>query len=102
LVEQHRHLEEELKGVQSWLAQREEELADKVRHVEILQREIGANSEDLSKAVAQLHLTEQELAARTEWAQQLSRQKDELVTALHKSWWMKLGRKLGLGPDIRL
>lgn len=102
LVEQHRHLEEELKGVQSWLAQREEELTDKVRHVEILQKEIAGGSEDLRKALAQLHSTEQELASRTAWAQQLNREKDELVTTLRASWWVKLGRKLGLGPDIRL
>lgn len=104
LMEQHHNLEEELKGVQSWLAKREEELADKVRHVEILQKEVAGKSEDLSKALAQLHSTEQELASRTEWARQLSQQKDELdstLSAVRESRWLKLGRKLGLGPDLR-
>ena len=102
-------MEEELKGVQNWLAKREEELAEKVRHVEILQSEIASKSEDLSKVLTQLHLTEKELESRTEWANQLIQQKDGLdatlaatLAAVRDSRWLKLGRKLGLGPDIRL
>ena len=53
------------------------------------------------RAVEALHHTEKELDERTAWslrreaeAQSLQRQ----VTLFHESRWVKLGRKVGLGP----
>jgi hypothetical protein len=53
------------------------------------------------KAVEALHATEKELNERTEWALRLQeevRQLGEQVALFRASRWVKLGRKVGLGP----
>ena len=49
---------------------------------------------DLGTAVEALHHTEKELEERTAWARRL----DEQVALFRASRWVKLGRKVGLGP----
>jgi hypothetical protein len=63
--------------------------------------EIKKQTAELVKAVAALDLTDKELQERTEWALRLDREKTELAQQLEiyrESRWMKLGRKVGLGP----
>jgi hypothetical protein len=51
-----------------------------------------------------LHQTELTIAERTAWAEELSaraRRLEEQVTLMKESRWVKLGRKFGLGPDLR-
>jgi septal ring factor EnvC (AmiA/AmiB activator) len=65
--------------------------------------EVKKQTADLVKAVDALHQTEKELAERTEWALRLDRESAELSRQLalyRESRWVKLGRKVGLGPAM--
>jgi SAM-dependent methyltransferase len=58
---------------------------------------------ELVKAVEALHHTEKELGDRTAWALRLEKEAAELgrqLTLVRGSRWMKLGRKIGVGPDL--
>ena len=60
-------------------------------------------SDDLVKVVAAHEQTEQELQERTAWAQRLDQEKRQLEDQLgmvRASRWIKLGRKVGLGPAL--
>jgi ubiquinone biosynthesis O-methyltransferase len=68
-----------------------------------LTAEIHQQTEELAKAVAALEQTEKELVARTEWAQQLDQEKRRLedqLTLVRGSRWVRLGRKVGVGPAL--
>ncbi len=57
----------------------------------------------LSERAAALEQTEQELLERTAWAQRLVQEKaqlEEQVNLVRASRWIKLGRKVGLGPAL--
>ncbi len=63
--------------------------------------EIKKQTAELVKAVAALDRTDKELQERTEWALRLDAEKAELarqVELYRASRWVKLGRKVGLGP----
>jgi SAM-dependent methyltransferase len=63
--------------------------------------EIRKQTADLVKAVEALHHTEKELDERTAWALRLEKEASDLAqqVALYRaSRWVKLGRKVGLGP----
>ena len=65
--------------------------------------EIKKQTADLVKAVEALHHTEKELHERTEWALRLEKESTELarrVELYRASRWVKLGRKVGLGPVL--
>ena len=60
-------------------------------------------TEALSVTMAQLQLTEKELSERTAWALQLQgevRVLGDQLTLLRASRWVRLGRKVGLGPEL--
>lgn len=68
---------------------------------------IGLNAEvqkqmaDLGQAVDVLHQTEKELEERTAWALRLSEEArllEHRVAGFNMSRWVRLGRKIGLGP----
>jgi SAM-dependent methyltransferase len=68
-----------------------------------LSAEIERLTADLSSAVAALEGVEKDLAERTAWAQRLDREKavaEEQLAMVRLSRWVKLGRKVGLGPAI--
>ena len=68
-----------------------------------LNAEVDKQTAELVKAVDALHRTEKELADRTEWAlalQEEARKLEEQVTLFRTSRWVKLGRKVGLGPVV--
>ena len=75
-----------------------------------LTADIDKQTAALVKAVDALHQTEEvlrntekELAERTEWALRLDKESAELArqVALYRaSRWVRLGRKVGLGPEI--
>ena len=68
-----------------------------------LTAEIQKIAEVLSKRVAAHEKTEAELLERTAWAQRLDRERSELeeqLTMVRASRWIKLGRKVGLGPAL--
>jgi hypothetical protein len=65
--------------------------------------EIKKQTADLVKAVEALHHTENELLDRTEWALRLEKESTELsrqVELYRASRWVRLGRKVGLGPVL--
>jgi SAM-dependent methyltransferase len=68
-----------------------------------LTADLRAQTEHLAHAVEELHRIEKELAGRTAWALQL---RDEvhrlegLVGMFKASRWVRLGRKVGLGPAV--
>ena len=75
-----------------------------------LTAEVEQQTAALVKAVDQLHRTEKDLDERTVWAQSLAeearkweeeaRKLQGQVTIYQASRWVKLGRKVGLGPDV--
>jgi SAM-dependent methyltransferase len=75
-----------------------------------LSTEVQRQTEALATTVGQLHLTEKDLEERTAWAlrlqedarqwQEEARQLGAQVALLRASRWVKLGRKVGLGPDL--
>jgi SAM-dependent methyltransferase len=68
-----------------------------------LNAEVRKQTEALAGAVEQLHKTEKELEERTAWAMQLQeegRRLEDQVTLYRASRWVKIGRKVGLGPDF--
>lgn len=68
-----------------------------------LTAEIERISADLAAAVASLERVEKDLEERTAWALQLNQDKETLEQQLgmvRLSRWVKLGRKVGLGPAV--
>ncbi len=66
-----------------------------------LKADVAKQTADLVRAVNALHQTEEELASRTAWAQGLDaelRAAREQVACYRESRWVRLGRKVGLGP----
>ena len=63
--------------------------------------DLNHQTTELVRAVEALHHTEKELQERTEWALRLDKESAELarqVELYRASRWVKLGRKVGLGP----
>ena len=68
-----------------------------------LTAEMQKQTADLVLAVEALHRTEKELHDRTDWALQLREEASKLevqVALFRGSRWVKLGRKVGLGPEV--
>jgi len=68
-----------------------------------LTAEVRQQTAELGKAVEALHQTEKELAERTEWALRLqaeAAQLAQLLALVRGSRWVRLGRKVGLGPEL--
>jgi ubiquinone biosynthesis O-methyltransferase len=65
--------------------------------------EIQRIAEALTKSVAAHEQTERELQERTAWAQRLDEEKqrlEEQLAMVRASRWIKLGRRVGLGPAL--
>ncbi|HEV2446831.1 MAG TPA: methyltransferase domain-containing protein [Candidatus Sulfopaludibacter sp.] len=89
------------------IADMEKDLAAKTqwaRDVETrLTAEVDKQTAELVRAVDALHRTEKELEDRTAWAlrlQEEARQLAEQVALFRASRWVKLGRRVGLGPEF--
>ena len=66
-----------------------------------LTAEIREQAKELELAVEALHRTEKDLEERTAWAlrlQEEGRQLEQQVALFRASRWVRLGRKVGLGP----
>jgi ubiquinone biosynthesis O-methyltransferase len=86
-------LEEEGREKAQWAIDTETRLSAEIRKI----------SAELVKAVAAHEQTEQELQDRTVWAQRLDEEKRQLEDRLgmvRASRWIKIGRKVGLGPAL--
>ena len=68
-----------------------------------LSAEVTRVSAEVVKAVAEIERLEGELAERTAWAQRLDEEKGTLeqqLAMVRLSRWVKIGRKVGLGPAV--
>ena len=88
-------LEEDIRAKTKW-----------ARDVETsLTAEVKKQTADLVAAVDALHRTESELDERTQWALQLQKEGEALnrqLALVRASRWLRLGRKVGLGPELPL
>ena len=84
-------LEEENREKTKWAVDTETRLAAEIRE----------QAKELELAVEALHRTEKDLEERTAWAlrlQEEGRQLEQQVALFRASRWVRLGRKVGLGP----
>lgn len=68
-----------------------------------LNEEVNARTQELARAVELLHQTEATVEERTNWALSLDARLHELEAAIRAasaSRWVRLGRKIGLGPEL--
>jgi SAM-dependent methyltransferase len=82
-------LEQESRAASEWAIDTSRKLEEKIL--------------ELGQCVEYLHATEQTVTERTEWAQGLERQVQELdrqVAMVRASRWVALGRTIGLGPRL--
>ena len=69
-----------------------------------LGKELADKCQELAACVELLHQAEQTVEARTAWAEKWktkSYQLEKQTILMRESRWVKLGRKFGLGPDLR-
>jgi SAM-dependent methyltransferase len=81
----------------------EADLASKVAWAHDAEKRLEEQIADKKRAVEALHNTEKELEDRTAWAVRLEEERTRLegqVTLYRASRWVKLGRKVGLGPEL--
>jgi SAM-dependent methyltransferase len=98
--ERARHTAE---GYAAKVAELEADIRAKVQWAADLNAEVRKQTGALVATMAQLQLTEKELEERTAWALQLqeeARLMGDQVALFRASRWVKLGRKVGLGPDL--
>ncbi|HLJ14314.1 MAG TPA: methyltransferase domain-containing protein [Bryobacteraceae bacterium] len=82
------------------LEQETERRADWARDLETrLTAEITRESAELAKCVELLDRAEATMKERTEWALDLEKQLQHLQ-AVRASYWVKIGKRLGLGPKL--
>jgi len=68
-----------------------------------LSKELTEKSGELAKCVEILHQAEKTVEERTAWARQLEQQAktlEEQMSMLRASRWIRLGRLVGLGPEL--
>jgi SAM-dependent methyltransferase len=69
-----------------------------------LGQELAERGQELARCVELLQQAEHTVEERTLWAQKLQAQAEQLerqVILMRESRWVKLGRRFGLGPDLR-
>lgn len=110
IVELQQELEREQTGARQMAEGYEEkvkaleaDLEAKIEWARGTEKRLEEQIADKKKAVEALHKTEKELEERTTWAQRLDEERSRLegqVTLYRSSRWVKLGRKVGLGPEV--
>jgi len=86
-------LEEENRAKTAWALDTEARFA----------KELAAKCEELAECVRLLESAEQTIVERTLWAQRTEAQREQLAAILsmvQASRWIRLGRKMGLGPNL--
>jgi SAM-dependent methyltransferase len=86
-------LEQENREKTQWALDTEARLTDEIRKI----------ADALNATTAELEQTEKDLQERTAWALRLDeekRQLEELLGMVRASRWVKLGRKVGIGPAL--
>ena len=86
-------LEEDVKQMTAWAVETEQRLTKELAH----------QTAELGKCVELLQKAEKTVEERTVWAQRLERQVaqlEEQIALVSASRWLRLGRRLGLGPEL--
>lgn len=81
-----------------------EELDRKTKWALDIEQRLTTKCTELAEAVSLLDRAETTVIERTEWARRLDTQLQETVAQLEmvrQSRWLKLGRQLGLGPQVK-
>jgi SAM-dependent methyltransferase len=91
-------------GYEAKIAELERDSADRARALEEhWQAEYKTKADDLARCIALLDQAERTVEERTRWAQSLDREKQDLearLSMVEASRWIRMGRRLGLGPQI--
>ena len=122
ILELQAELKEKLSAYQTRLDELEAEFADQIRsaaesrlsleaelsirteHMLSVSGELERQTNELANCVNLLHNAEDLVKERTEWALALQQQKEDAeqqIAAAQSSRWLRLGRKLGIGPEFR-
>jgi SAM-dependent methyltransferase len=83
----------------------ERENQRKTEWAEGLNAELEAKGRELAQCVEYLHQAEKTVEERTLWAQRLQAEVEQLrakLALVEASRWMRLGRRVGLGPGVEL
>ena len=86
-------IEADIRAKTQWAIDTETRLTAELRH----------QTGELGKAVEALHHTEEELEERTRWALSLQEEAArlaQLLALVRGSRWVRLGRQVGLGPEL--
>jgi SAM-dependent methyltransferase len=87
------------------IAELEEENRAKTQWAGRLDSELAAKVQELTQCVEYLHQAENTVEERTRWAQGLQADVERLrgqLALLEASRWVRLGRSVGLGPELEL
>jgi SAM-dependent methyltransferase len=90
-------------GYENQRRELERDLTSKIEWARALEQRLDEQTADKKKAVDALHETEKELEERTAWARALEEERSRLeaqLTLYRASRWVRLGRKVGLGPEL--
>ncbi|MGA2272693.1 MAG: methyltransferase domain-containing protein [Bryobacteraceae bacterium] len=102
ILELERELARAQENAQAQISRLEQELAQKIEWARNIDASLEKEIAEKKHAVDLLHETEAELADRTAWAQRLDRELARVsgqLTLYQASRWVKLGKKVGLGPE---
>jgi len=117
LDQEHRELIGELEERNRWAEKLNQEVGAGGARIAALQAELATATEwaqrvdatlaakvqELGQCVEYLHQAEKTVEERTRWAQALAAELEQLrakLAVLEASRWVRLGRSVGLGPDI--
>jgi SAM-dependent methyltransferase len=110
LAREQENAQEQIRGMERQFASLEQDLVRKIEWARNLEASLEKEIAEKKRAVDMLHSTEADLADRTAWAQRLEAEmtglREELARvsgqlALYQtSRWVKLGKKVGLGPVV--
>jgi len=96
-------LAREQENAQTQIHRIEQELAEKIEWARKTQASLDVEIAEKKRAIDILHATEDELTQRTAWAQSLESELARVsghLTLYQASRWVRLGKKVGLGPEI--
>jgi chromosome segregation ATPase len=107
LAREHEAWEQTSAAYEAKVAELERDVEDKIKWAHdvetALTAEVKKQTADLVAAVDALHRTEKELDDRTAWARRLQDELDataQQLALVRASRWVRLGRKVGLGPVL--
>jgi SAM-dependent methyltransferase len=90
-------------GYESKIAELEEDVRARTQWAKDIEARLSEQTAELVQAVDALHRTEKELDDRTGWALRAQGEADALngqLALIRASRWVRLGRKVGIGPVL--